>query len=157
MNEQPKNKVLIIIIGCLLITNIVLVAFFLMNNKEKKQRGDRNAYVTDYLQKEVGFNKDQMTRYDSLGKRHREQVKSIFKEISENRKAILVGLASADFSDSAINGAANSIHERQKILELDMLRHLREIRDICTEEQRPRFDTGCYKIFGRRGETNKRK
>jgi len=159
MNDQPKSKILIIIIFSLLIANIVLIAFLLLNNKQKdkRERGDRNAYVIDYLQNEVGFNKEQLARYDSLSKYHREHVKSTFKEISENRKTILHTLASADFSDSAINSAANSIHERQKTLELNMLKHLKEIRDICTEEQRSRFDTGFYKIFGRRGETYKRK
>jgi hypothetical protein len=159
MNDQPKSKVLIIIIGSLLIANIVLIAFLLMNykQKEKRDRGDKNAYVVDYLQNEVGFTKEQLGKYDSLSKYHREQVKSIFKEISENRKIILLNLASADFSDSAINSAANSIHERQRTLELNMLKHLKEIRDICTKEQRQRFDTGFYKIFGRRGETYKRK
>ncbi len=158
MTEQPKSKVLIIIIGSLLIANIVMLAFLLMNNKQKearKERVDKRAYVMDYLKNEVGFNETQLARYDSLSKHQREQVKSTFKSISENRKTILLELAAADFSDSAINNAANSIHGRQKTLELNMLMHLKEIRDICTEAQRSRFDTGFYKIFGRRGEMHK--
>lgn len=160
MNEQPKSKVLIIIIGILLIANIAMLAFFIVTSKPKeykKERTDRTAFVMDYLRNEVGFNPGQLARYDSLSKQHREQIKSTFKELSTERKDILSVLAAASFSDSAINTAANSLHDRQKVLELNMLKHVRDIRDICTEAQRPRFDTGFYKIFRKRGEAHKEK
>ena len=157
MNEQPKSKVLIIIIGILLIANIVMLAFFMLNNKHKNVTKERRAYVIEYLEKEVGFTSEQMARYDSLSKHHREQVKLAFKDLSAERKNILKNLAGASFSDSAINSAANGIYERQKLFEFNMLRHLKDIRAICTDAQRLRFDTGFYKIFGRRGETHKEK
>jgi Flp pilus assembly protein TadB len=162
MSEQPKSKVLILIIGILLLANIVMLAFFLWNtNSEKKEmarekeKNSRSKYVSDYLEKEVGFSAAQLARYDSLSKKRREQLKTTFGELSEERKTTFKTLAEASFTDSAIKDAANEIHERQKILELNMLIHLRDIRNICTEAQLPRFDTGFYKIFGRRGETHK--
>jgi hypothetical protein len=158
MNEQPKSKVLIIIIGILLIANIVMLGFFMFGgHKEKKDRSGKNSYVGEYLEKEVGFNAAQLNRYDSLSKRHRDEMKATFAEFSSRRKEILKGIAAASFSDSAITKAANDLHERPAMLELSMLRHLKDIREICTQDQLRRFDTGFYKIFGRRGETHKEK
>lgn len=158
MNAQPKTKVLIIIIGILLIANIVMLAFFLQGgHKEKRERGGKNSYVFEYLEKEVGFSAGQLDRYDSLSKQHREQVKASFNELSANRKKTFQALAAASFSDSAIKHTATMMHDQPALPELNMLRHLKEIRDICTKEQLLRFDTGFYKIFGRRGQTHKEK
>ena len=151
MNEQPKSKVLVIIIGILLIANIVMLGFFITggDHNQKRERSGKNSYVGEYLEKEVGFNANQLTRYDSLSKRHREQLKATFGELSAKRKKTFETLAAASFSDSAINNAANEMHGRQAVLELSQLRHLKEIREICTEDQLRRFDTGFYKIFGK--------
>lgn len=164
MNEQPKNKILIIIIGLLLVANVVMLGFFLWNNHaEKKERAlerdksSRSKFVADYLKNEVGFNNEQLVRYDSISKKHREQLKAAFGELAAERKKTFASLAAASFTDSAMNNAANEIHERQRVLELSMLKHLKEIRNLCTAEQVARFDTGFYKIFGRRGETRKEK
>lgn len=158
MNEQPKSKVLIIIIGILLLANIVMLGFFISgNHKEKRERSGRNSYVGDYLKKEVGFNEAQLSRYDSLSTQNRERTKATFAKLASNRKEILQALAGASFSDSAIVKAANDMHTQPAVLELNMLRHLKEIRNICTQNQLRRFDTGFYKIFGRRGETHKEK
>ncbi|MEO8769789.1 MAG: periplasmic heavy metal sensor [Ferruginibacter sp.] len=160
MNEQPKSKVLIIIIGILLIANIVMLGFFLAgagDHNQKREHSGKNSYVGEYLEKEVGFNADQLARYDSLSKLHREEMKATFGELSTKRKRTFEALAAASFSDSAINNAANEMHDRQAVLELSQLRHVKEIRDICTEGQLRRFDTGFYKIFRKRSETHKEK
>lgn len=157
MNEQPKSKVLIIIIGVLLAANVIMLAFFLMNDRKalKKEKTDRNVFVSNYLKKEVGFDTHQLADYDSLSKKHREQLKATFSRLNEERKKTFQKLAATSFSDIAIDSAAMEIHERQRVLELSMLKHLRDIRKLCTPEQLPRFDTGFYKIFGRRGESRK--
>ena len=151
MNEQPKSKVLVIIIGILLIANIVMLGFFIAggDHNQKRERSGKNSYVGEYLEKEVGFNAEQLDRYDSLSKRHQHEMKANFTELSLKRKKIFEALAVASFNDSAINSAANAMHDRPAILELSMLRHLKEIRDICSQEQLRRFDTGFYKIFGK--------
>ncbi len=160
MNEQPKSKVLIMIIGILLVANIALLALFLWGTNGKKdveKRKDRSNYVSEYLEKEVGFNTAQLARYDSLSKKHREEMKAFFTDLSSKRKKTFDALAASSFSDSAIANAASEMHDRQNGLELGMLKHLREIRNICNQDQLTRFDTGFYKIFGRRGETHKEK
>lgn len=158
MNEQPKSKVLVLIIGILLIANIIMLSFFIMNGRkdDRKDKARRN-YVTDYLEKEVGFDAGQLARYDSLSKEHRAKTRSVFDELSPQRKTILKTLAEESFSDSAIIRAASHLHAQQAIFDFNMLKHLKLIRNICTKEQRQRFDTGFYKIVGKRRDTHKEK
>ena len=154
MNEQPRNKMLVIIIGILLAANIVMLSFFIFNNN-KKERNTRDSYVTDYLKNEVGFDARQLASYDSLSRKHREQLKSDLNRLSSGRREIFSTLAAHAFNDSAIHAAAAEMHDEQKIFEVGMLQNLKAIRDICTKDQLTRFDTGFYKIFVKKRETRR--
>lgn len=157
MNTQPKNKILIIIIGILLIANIISLSLLLVNKKEysKTGRTDKKAQVTAFLKKEVGFTPDQLVHYDTLSKEHRSKMKSIFEDMSAGRENIFRQLALQQFSDSAMGIAANAIANQQKGFEIIMLHHLKDIRNICTPVQQPVFDKGFYKIIVKRGEGRK--
>ena len=71
------------------------------------------------------------------------------------RKKTLRRLAADDFSDSAIAMAAAQMNTDQSGIELKMIQHLKTIRLLCTAEQKATFDTGFYKIIGRRQGKNK--
>ncbi|MEP7164971.1 MAG: periplasmic heavy metal sensor [Ferruginibacter sp.] len=154
MNTQPKNKVLIIIIGILLIANIVTLSLFLLNKQEHSRPGrpDKKAQVTAFLKKEVGFTEDQLVRYDTISNEHRSKLKTVFDDMAEGREQIFQKLSADSFNDSAIDVAANAIADQQKGFEIIMLSHLKDIRNICTPAQRAVFDTGFYKIIAKRGE-----
>jgi Na+-transporting NADH:ubiquinone oxidoreductase subunit NqrC len=154
MNEQPKSKVLIIIIGILLIANLIMLSIFFIGKpgKTKTARPDKQAYINSYLKNEIGFTDEQFARYDSLGNNHRTEARSQMNALSEQRKNIFKDLALRSFTDSAVDHAAALIAEQQKIFEIKVIRHIKDIRNICTPAQLPRFDTGFYKIIGKRGE-----
>lgn len=158
MNKQPQNKILILIIGILLAANIATLSFFLMNTGEKpvEAKYDRKAMVSNFLQKEVGFTKEQMSRYDTMSKLHRQEMRKSFEGMSAQRERVFKELATRDFHDSAIHVAAAEISSQQKEFELLMLRHMNNIRGICTAEQRPVFDSGFYKIISKRGGREKK-
>ncbi|CAN5834187.1 hypothetical protein BH11BAC4_BH11BAC4_07990 [soil metagenome] len=153
MNTAPKNKTLIIIIAILLIANIATLSFFLMNKcGTKSGRQDKKAMIANYLSKEVGFNAEQLKRYDTLSKQQRSAMRSSLDGMSAGREEIFRKLASQEFSDSAIDNAANAITIQQRSFEVLMLHHLDDIRNICTPAQKLAFDTGFYKIISKRGE-----
>ena len=158
MNKQPKNKILILIIGILLAANIATLTFFLMNPCEKpaSAKYDRKAMIISFLQKEVGFSTEQMSRYEAMSKLHRQEMKKSFDGMSTQRERVFKDLALNDFKDSAIEVAAVNISSQQKEFELLMLRHMNNIRGICTAEQRPVFDSGFYKIISKRGGREKK-
>jgi len=154
MNTQPKNKILILIIGILLIANIATLSFFLMNKTghSRTGRNDKKAQISAYLKKEVGFTEEQLSLYDTMSKKHRAEMKQAFDAMAVPREEIFRKLALASFSDSALENAAAAIAAQQKSFEIMMLHHLKDIRSICSPAQKPVFDTGFYKIISKRGE-----
>jgi Spy/CpxP family protein refolding chaperone len=124
----------------------------------KSGRQDRQAQITTFLKKNVGFTQDQLGRYDTISSENRSKMKVVFDEIAVGREDIFRKLASQEYSDSAIVIAANAIAEQQKAFEIKMLFHLKDIRNICTPVQQAVFDTGFYKIISKRsdGRNNKK-
>ncbi len=136
------------IIGILLIANIVLLSVFLSDKPDGK-KGEHKNQMTDFLQKEIRFNDEQMAEFEFIKSDHRSQVKELFDKMRSNKEQAFKELGTKSFSDSAIINAATYSAMQQKDLEIQMLKHLKDIRNICTPQQRAKFDTGFYKVMNR--------
>lgn len=150
--KQNRNKVLLLIIAVLLIGNAAMLAVFLMNKggDDKPGRPDRKAYIAKFLEKEIGFSKAQLQQYDTLSEGHRARMKARFENIRNRKDEQFKEVARGGFSDSVINAVASASASSQQQVEVLMFTHMRSIRNICTEEQKPRFDSLFYKVFNRR-------
>jgi Spy/CpxP family protein refolding chaperone len=157
--KQSKNKVLILIIAILLISNIAILTFFLMKKDggHMEKRPDRKAMIADFLKKEIGFSEAQLQQYDTLSDRHRENVKKMFENLRSSKDKQFKQLTAGDFSDSIINSVADQSAASQKTMELQMFNHLKSIRTLCTPEQLPKFDSLFVKILNRRGGEGRKK
>ncbi len=153
MEKQNRSKVFLVIIGILLIANIAMLSFFLMkkDNGRNEKRPDRKAMIADFLKKEIGFNQAQLQQYDTLSDRHRDNVRKMYDNHRSSKDNQFKQLAAGDFSDSIINNVADQSAASQKIMELQMFNHLKNIRALCTPEQLPKFDSLFVKILNRRG------
>lgn len=151
MNESKQKQVLLIIIAILIFANAVTLVMLFTNRPSHRKGGPnsrKNSMVT-YLKKDLGFNDVQIATYDSLHKKHIEIVEEMFKEMRLEKKKSFKYLAEQGFSDSIIAITGNTISERQKGLEIKMLRHLREMRSIATPAQQAKFDTTFFKFMTR--------
>jgi hypothetical protein len=52
-------------------------------------------------------------------------------------------------SDSVLQILADNIAQKQKMQELQSFSHFRQVRELCTEEQKPRFDSVIRKMINR--------
>ena len=159
MSINSKNKILITAVVILLLTNIAVLLFFLYNKGPEKRGGHgggREAMMTEFLQKEIGFNQQQLAQYDTLSKQQHEKMKADFDEMRKNREDLYKQLGSQAFTDSAINMVAARSVDMQKGMEIKMLSSFRDIRKLCTVEQQPKFDSLFYKIWNRRGDNRKK-
>lgn len=153
---MTKNKILILAIGTLLATNIAMLVFFL--NKPGTHRGfkrGREQALTEFVQKDLGFSQAQMQQFDSLGKQHKEKVGQLMDTLRNKKEQVLKDLAQAGFSDSAIHESANHSVSGQAAIELLMLQHFRNIRNLCTPTQQSKFDTMYYQLWHRKGSPKK--
>jgi len=149
MNTQSKNKTWLIVIGMLLMANVVLFATYLLKRPQGRKPAERGRAMSNYLKNELGFSDAQMSAFDSIKNQHKQQAKQAFDAMRTSKVQALKDLGAASFSDSAIAKAAAFSASQQQEMEMHMLQHLKEIRGICTPEQRQKFDTGFYKVMAR--------
>ena len=153
MSTTSKNKILLLAVTFLLLTNIAMLIFFLnMGHDKKGPHGGHEGMMKEFLKSEIGFNPQQLQQYDSLSKQHREKIKISFDEIRNSKTQLFKDLGATAFSDSAIIIAADRSASLQKQMEVKMIMHFKEIRNLCTSGQQPKFDSLFYKVWTRKGD-----
>lgn len=159
INDQNKSKVFLVIIAILLITNIAMLIFFLQKKEAPKQanRPDRKTYISNFLKNEIGFNQAQLVQYDTLSKQQREKMNLFFETMRNKKNEQFKELVAGDFNDSVINRLAEKSASSQKAMEVNMLTHIKSIRQLCTPAQQPAFDSLFVKVFNRRSSEARKK
>ena len=152
MTTEPKNKILLIIIGVLLLTNLVLITFLIINKpfSKKGMRGDRSIIIGAFLQNEIGFDQQQLKQYDSLSVPNRTKVKALFDTLKSDKGNEFKQLTLDNFSDTAILKTAKNISTKQKEIEIVLYKHYKEIRNICSPQQLAKFDSLFYKVLNKK-------
>lgn len=144
MERLAKNKLLILLVGILLLANIIMLSFWLFKPKSQNHNnsGNKNSkgMVSGFLKKELNFNDDQLKRFDTLRSAHFERIKPFYRELN-NSKEVLFSRAYVTSDSSAIDSLANEIGKRQAEIDKNFLNHFRQIRELCTEDQKPAFDS----------------
>ena len=137
----------------MLVANIAMVSFFIMkkDGRDHEKRMDRKAMIASFLKKEIGFDATQLQQYDTLSTGHRENMKKMFDSLKSSKDKQFAALTAGNFSDSVMNSVADQSAASQKIIELQMFNHLKNVRLLCKPEQLPQFDSLFVKILNRRG------
>lgn len=145
---MKRNKTLILFIIILLTANVITL--FLLFNKDQKIAHNKNEAILHYLKQDIGFSSSQLKAYDSLFDNHKKMMKQSFESNASNRKKTFQWLAAQNFSDSAIKIAAEKNEDLGKVMSIYMMRHIKDIRTLCNEQQKSKFDTSFYKLFSGR-------
>lgn len=144
MRSLLNNKVLLFIIGMLLLANITLLFFFVWTKEPRKTSAHREKQpspVTLFLEKEIGFDKAQMAKFEELRQQHRREYKVLSEEIRVTKIGFYQLLSNATVSESTLNQKATEIGNKQKDIDLQAFKNFQEIGDLCTPDQKPRFDS----------------
>jgi periplasmic protein CpxP/Spy len=159
-----RNKLLLFIIALLLVSNLVL-AFFLVSRKpgrpEMRSRNERMQYMHNLLQKEVDFSAAQLEQFDTLRKKHMSVMQPLMDSLRLSKEQLFNQVST--INDSTEQTAAAQIGYYQAKIDRQMLNHLREVRQLCTNEQQPAYDSAVQKITKRlvqgyrKTDSNKRK
>src|SRR5690606_25763978 len=104
-----KNKVLLIIVGVLLLTNIGMLLFFL-NLKTPGGRfvrhiKGRQGFVK-ILEKRVGFSPQQLSAYQELRSQHWTKMRPLMADIRNAKDSFYQMLYLPEVPDSVLNNAA---------------------------------------------------
>lgn len=142
MTPERKIRSLIFAIAFLLITNIILLLFliFSRNNDDKPHNHDLSI-VGSFLQDSIGFDKKQMDLYQNVRKEDFEKGKAVFDSMKFAKNKFYENIYTNNVSDSVINKLALNIAEKQVAVDKHMLHHFKNLRNLCTARQLPRFDS----------------
>ena len=134
MSNTSRNKNLLFIIAVLLLTNIAVLVYFLAIRKTHEGRPgmpERRGGLTEVLEKEVGFNDDQVAQYKQLKEQQLERLRPLFDEMRKAKDNLFRLMSDSTASDSTIGKAAEAIGYRQKELDLQTFNHFRRVRSLC--------------------------
>jgi len=146
-----RNKIYVSLIGLLLLSNLALVAFFVMNKPEKREvrREHPGSYMKDALKNDVGFTDQQMAEFDKMADQHRQQMRPLFEDIGKTKESFYKMLSQPQTADTVLNQAASQIGDKQKAIDIKIFTHFQNIRQLCTPEQQPAFDSLIQRVVHR--------
>jgi protein CpxP len=148
MNNISRNRILLTIIGVLLITNLAVVIFF-FNHKCMPTEPPHQPGFTERLKKEVGFTPDQMKIFEPKKKIFWDKMHQRFEEMKKTKENFYFQMYDPSIPDSVIIAKANLIGNEQKEIDLQVIRHFKEIRTLCSPDQFSRFDSLLPVIINR--------
>ena len=146
---SPRNKIVVLIIAVLLLTNLASLGYILWGKAGEKRLPERGKSFSDYFEKQLGFTPDQITKFHQLRDEHFENLRPFLKDVRSAKDSLFSLMQLPNVPDSVLQRAADNLAQKEKAQELQSFRHFRKVRDLCTEEQKPKFDSLLYKIINR--------
>jgi len=147
-----KNKVLLIIVGVLLLTNLGMLLFF-VNMKPPANRFGRDGKgrqgMMEILEKKAGFSKQQLSAYQQLRDQHWVKMKPLLADMRNAKDSFYRLLYVPDVPDSVLKNAAMIIGQKQQAIDLQTFHHFQQVRNLCDPAQRPGFDTLVHQVIYR--------
>jgi periplasmic protein CpxP/Spy len=140
MDQFSGNKILLTIIAILLITNLVMLILFLRIKHSEPPQSKRLGF-SEKLKKQVGFTPQQMSVYEPRRTAFWKRIRERRDEIKKTKEDFYQQLYDPSIPDSVIEARAETIGKQQKELDLQVIRHFRDIRRLCTQEQLPKYDS----------------
>ncbi len=140
MDKFSKNKVLIVLVGILLLSNIIMLSYWMFRPKKADAPKGPRGMMHNFLKSEIHFSDEQLKTFDSLRNAHFESMKPHFKEMNLAKENIYRQVT-LNRDSSTIDSLASVVGKKQAFIEVAFYHHFGRVRNLCTEEQRPVFDS----------------
>ena len=148
MKQFTQNRFLVLLMAILLIANLgLMLYFFAFRHKEETAR--MQPRVSDFVQKQLGFNADQSTKFQQLWDQHKDEIKPVLEGMKKSKDSLYNLLKNPQANDSVAVALTNRIGEQQKEWELMIFHHFQKVRAICDSSQLPKFDSLVHQMVNR--------
>lgn len=147
VSPSNRNRTLFLLIAMLLLINIGLIIYFVMQRRGDEDRGRRYRVVPEWLSEEVGFDSSQMKRYHALRDSNRAVMKAKSQRMMQAKDNLFRLLTDSTVTNRLIDSMAGIVAQRQKELDLHLYGHFSQIRGICRPEQVPRYNQRVNEII----------
>ena len=151
MSTTTTNRNLIAIIVMLILTNIGVLAYFLWFKPAEKADDRDKLGITEMLEKEVGFTNEQLTTYKQMKDVQKKRIHPLFEEMRKAKEELFRQLGDTTASQATLEQLADTIGQRQKAIDLQIISYFREVRKLCTPEQTAKYDSVIIRAFRKMG------
>jgi hypothetical protein len=149
MKQFTQNKFLVLLVAILLIANLALMLYFFVFRQNDGDGRKQPRPVSDFIQKELGFNAEQKAKFQQLRDQHKEAIMPVMDEMKKLKDSLYNLLQKPGTNDSTAITLANKIGEKQQEWELMIFHHFQKVRAICDSSQLPKFDTLVHQMINR--------
>ena len=136
-NSQLKiwkwSVVLLVLLNIILLTSIWL-------KKDKSQGPPNGAKAADFLIEQLQFSSQQLEAFTQLKEAHKHSIDSIRESGKETHKLFFDNLKNETPDSGKVNALARSISDSQMQIELTTFHHFEQVRRLCNEQQKIKFD-----------------
>jgi protein CpxP len=145
MNEQRKPRLLYWTIALLVLCNIGLVTIIWFRPAGLPGLGGKgHESPRDFVVRNLRFTDEQSKQYDMLVTEHQSAMHRLRKDAMAYRQQLFGYLATAQSGSAEVDSMEVKIARTQKQIESTTYAHFAQVRNICTDAQKPEFD----KIIG---------
>lgn len=152
MTTRYTSRILFLIIILLLVTNIVMLFLFVFS----PEKSARNRYHTSsemsmpiLLKDSVGFSETQLADYQSYRAVERPRLRELFNKMRTTKEEFYNHVYESDSDSTTIAMLADSIGMIQRSIDLNMINYFSRIRQLCSEDQLPAYDSTIKRVIRR--------
>ena len=138
MNNAIKNKFLTWLVATLLVANAVTILFFWINRPERMQgpKGSPREFLVNALE----LDSSQLDAFQALIEKHQASARPLKKEIRTAKENLFQLLKQPVIPGPEKMKAVQAITLNIQALELLNLDHFQQLRALCNEKQKKKFD-----------------
>jgi len=138
MNNANKNKFLTWLVATLLVANAVTILFFWINRPERMQgpKGSPREFLVNALE----LDSSQLDAFQALIEKHQASARPLKKEIRTAKENLFQLLKQLVIPGPEKMKAVQAITLNIQALELLNLDHFQQLRVLCNEKQKKKFD-----------------
>lgn len=148
MSTGAKNKILVWLVILLLIANAATIAFFWINKSKQAvaSQPPGQGRPEQFLTNELGLDSAQQQKLATLVLEHRSGAQQFRQNIREAKDRFFELIQQNNAADSTKQQAARNVSLQTEALDLLTLDHFQKIRNLCTDEQKKRFDEIIHEV-----------
>lgn len=152
MDLFTKNRFALISIITLVVLNIFTLTLLWIFHFRQPERvpppfDRRAARVEKFLERRLNLSPEQATEFKQLRRQHFQESMVVMNEIRELKEKMLDEVFSKDPDSLVVKNLTEQIGNKEAEREWLLFTHFRELRDVCTPEQRVKLEQIFQKIF----------
>lgn len=150
MTRPARKKWLLVLVGILLVTNIITLAFLYSTKKKPgKESQPQRPRMGKFIVDQMKFDSTQEAAYWIMRDSMLNTQRPVWDSIRASKKRFFELVNQANPDDSLLQARANEVMAYQKKLDVITLRHFQQVRTLVRPDQVQKFDTVIQEIVNR--------